>query len=165
MKQDRELVWGWKRRVLLVKGSRQDDGWKEWAWTWDLWWNTVWWARRLTPDSRTGRRCRNLHTVEDLGEGRLWNTVDVHGSHDGVFQWVTFLEMTTQPKITAVEIKEEQQRQWVVLMDVQARLQDQTACDDEDVDVWTCGSELSSVGCGQKRSFQHSPLGAVLCIL
>ncbi|KAI3363491.1 hypothetical protein L3Q82_011582 [Scortum barcoo] len=46
-------------------------------------------------------------------------------------------ETAAQRKIIAllVEIREEQQRQWAVLSDLQARLQGQTECEDEDVEA------------------------------
>ncbi|XP_042358630.1 uncharacterized protein si:dkey-187a12.4 isoform X2 [Plectropomus leopardus] len=49
----------------------------------------------------------------------------------------TSTETAAQRKIIAllVEIKEEQQRQWVVLRDLQAQLQSQTSYEEEDVDA------------------------------
>ncbi|XP_049926920.1 uncharacterized protein si:dkey-187a12.4 [Epinephelus moara] len=46
-------------------------------------------------------------------------------------------ETAAQRKIIAllVEIKEEQRRQWAVLRDLQARLQGQTSCEEEDVEA------------------------------
>lgn len=46
-------------------------------------------------------------------------------------------ESAAQRKIIAllVEIKEEQQRQWAALRDIQAQLQGQTCCEEEDVEA------------------------------